>query len=140
MRPSRNKQLAVFAGFFIASIIIALGPGRYLLSFAYNFGDQSYILLVPVLSALLVHREQDAVFSSIHPGMSPPALIGLVAGIGFILAGYFLQSGTEFQMIVTAVGLIAFWVGAFTFCFGTKSARAAAFPLAMLLWLIPIPF
>jgi exosortase len=139
MQSIWHRQFALLAGFIVASLAVALGPGRYLLSFAYNTGDQSYILLVPVLSVMLSYRDQDAIFLSIDPGMTQSSIAGLVGGVALILVGYFLRGGTELQLAVTAAGLIAFWVGAFIFCFGTKCARAATFPLAMLLWIVPIP-
>jgi exosortase len=139
MQSIRHKQLAPFLGFVVASLAVAVGPGRHLLSFAYNTGDQSYILLVPVLSAMLVYRDQDAIFSSVHPGTTRSSITGLAVGFVLILLGYALRAGTELQLAVTALGLVTFWVGAFIFCFGIKSARAATFPLAMLLWIVPIP-
>jgi exosortase len=139
MQSIRHKQFALFLGLVVTSLAIAAGPGRHLLSFAYNTGDQSYILLVPVLSAMLVYRDQDAIFSSVHPGTTRSSITGLAVGFVLILLGYALRAGTELQLAVTALGLVTFWVGAFMLCFGTKSARAATFPLAMLLWVVPIP-
>ena len=134
-----KKQLAILSAFILASLVIAIGPGRYLLSFAYHTGDQSYILLVPVISAMLIYRNQDAIFTVMNPGMSGASMAGLIGGSALLLLGYALPYGTELQMVTTACGLIGFWVGAFIYCFGTKSARVAAFPLGMLLWIIPIP-
>jgi len=139
MKSILNRQLALLAAFVLASLVIAVGPVRYLLSFAYNTGDQSYILLVPVISAMLIYRYQEAIFPLMNPGITRSAMAGLVGGGLLLLLAYALPNGTELQLATTACGLIGFWVGAFIYCFGTKSAYAAAFPLGMLLWIIPIP-
>lgn len=139
MQSFRFKDPIKFLALFALSLAIAAGPGRYLLSFAYHTGDQSYILLVPVLTAMLIYRDQDAVFRKVTSGLSPQAIGAFVVGVVFIGIAYFLQPGSEWQMVATGLGLAASWVGAFAYCFGFASARAAAFPLAMLLWVIPIP-
>lgn len=133
------KQLPIFATLVLLSIAIALGPGRHLASFAYHTGDQSYILLVPALCAMLIYRDQDRIFRNASSGLAPGAIAGFITGVGLIAAGYMLPAGSEVQMVVTALGLIAFWTGAFIYCFGRSAARAALFPIAMLLWIIPIP-
>jgi exosortase len=139
MQSSRSRQIATFLLFMAASLVLAIGPGRHLLRFAYETGDQSYILLVPVLSAMLVYRDQDRIFASIVPGRSRASMIAFVAGISLIALAYALSPASELQLAITAIGLMAFWTGAFLYCFGTQSARAAVFPLGMLLWMIPIP-
>ena len=139
MQPSRRKQITYFCAIVLASLAIALGPVRHLSSFAYHTGDQSYILLIPVLSAMLVYRDQENIFASVTMGTTRASVVGFVAGTGLIAIGYAASAGSELQMAVTALGLVAIWTGAFAFCFGTKSARAAAFPLGMLLWIVPIP-
>jgi exosortase len=139
MQSHRSKQLATFFFLVLVSLAIAFGPGSHLLKFAYDTGDQSYILLVPALAAMLVYRDQERIFSNVNPGVSNGAIVGFVAGIVFIAVGYALADGSELQLAATAVGLIAFWVGAFIYCFGAVSAKAALFPLGMLLWIVPIP-
>ena len=129
-----------FLGLVLLSLVIAVGPGRHLLSFAYTTGDQSYILLVPVLSAMLVFRDRDNVFAhTSRTGLTRSSMAGFATGIVLIGVGYLLPARSESEMVATALGLIAFWVGAHVYCFGEASARAALFPLGMLLWMVPIP-
>ena len=139
MQGIRTQDLVKFLGLVLASMVIAIGPGRHLFSFAYHTGDQSYILLVPVLSAMLVRREGDGVFATLSSGLSRPAILALVAGVLLIGVGYASPPGSELQLAITGLGLVACWVGAFIYCFGPQAARKAAFPLGMLLWVIPIP-
>jgi exosortase len=139
MQFHQSKQLATFFIFVLVSLAIAYGPGAHLLKFAYDTGDQSYILLIPVLSAMLVYQDQKRVFSNVNPGVSNGAIVGLIAGVVFITLGYASADGSELQLAATAVGLVAFWVGAFIYCFGAASAKVALFPLGMLVWIVPIP-
>jgi exosortase len=140
MQSIRPKQLVIFLGLVLLSLVLALGPGRHLLRFAYYTGDQSYILLIPVLSAILIFRDRDNVFAhTATAGFTRAAIAGFSAGIALIGAGYLLPGGSEWEMVATALGLIAFWTGAYVYCFGENSARAALFPLGMLLWMVPIP-
>ena len=140
MDSIRRKQMVTFLGLVLLSLVLALGPGRHLLQFAYHTGDQSYILLMPVLSAMLVYRDRDNIFArTARAGLSRAAIAGFSAGIILIGLGYLLPAGSEIEMAATALGLIAFWVGAYVYCFGEASAKAAVFPLGMLLWMVPIP-
>lgn len=140
MDSIRRKQLVIFLGLVLLSLVLALGPGRHLLRFAYDTGDQSYILLIPVLSAMLVYRDRENIFArTAHASLSRASIAGFAAGILLIGLGYLLPAGSELEMAATALGLIAFWVGAYVYSFGEASARAALFPLGMLLWMVPIP-
>jgi exosortase len=139
MQSTPTKQLRILISLFLGSLLVAAGPGRHLLKFAYETGDQSYILLVPVLSAMLIYRDQENVFASVVRGRSIASTISIVGGAILIATAYVLPPASELQMVVTALGLIAFWTGAFFYCFGVNSGKTAAFPLGMLLWIIPIP-
>jgi exosortase len=139
MQFNHSKQTSTFFALVVLSLVLAFGPGRHLLNFAYETGDQSYILLVPALSAMLIYRDEENIFASVVPGLSAASITGFAAGLLLIAAAYAAPAASELQLAATALGLVACWVGAFLYCFGTKSGRAAVFPLAMLLWLIPIP-
>jgi exosortase len=140
MDSIRRKQTTIFLGLVVLSLGLAFGPGRHFLRFAYETGDQSYILLIPVLSAMLVYRDRDNIFGhTAAAGPSRASIAGFSLGIVLIGVGYLLPAASEIEMVATALGLIAFWVGAYVYCYGQASARAALFPLGMLLWMVPIP-
>jgi exosortase len=133
------KQWSVFFALAALSVLAALGPGRYLLSFAYHTGDQSYILLVPVLCGMLLYRDGVRIFSETTTGRNTASTIAFLSGLILIAVAYATPAASELQMVLTGLGLVACWAGAFLYSFGTKAGRAAAFPLAMLLWIVPIP-
>lgn len=139
MHSNPFKQWLTFAALVAASVLVAFGPGRFLLSFAYNTGDQSYILLVPVLTGMLLYRDSRTIFAETGMRMSRAAVAAFAAGVALIAGAYAMAAGSELQMAVTGIGLVACWTAAFIYCFGTKAARAAIFPFGMLLWMVPIP-
>lgn len=139
----RKIQTAQFVRLFLliaASLAIAFGSARHLARFADYADDQSYILLVPALTAMLIYRDQDRIFSQSSRPSSSSSAVGFFAVGGLLIAiSYALPAASEAQMAVVAIGLISWWVGSFIYCFGVNSAKAATFPLGMLLWIIPIP-
>ena len=48
-------------------------------------------------------------------------------------------AGQEWLLSAETVSLVLIWVGAFTFFYGATTLRAAAFPMAFLLLMVPIP-
>lgn len=46
---------------------------------------------------------------------------------------------TDVQLSLNMLALVAWWIGGFIFCFGTRAFRSALFPLCFLLWIVPIP-
>jgi exosortase len=45
----------------------------------------------------------------------------------------------DVQLALNMLALVAWWIGGFIFCFGTRAFRSALFPLCFLLWIVPIP-
>ncbi len=134
----RNNVLQ-YCVLVLVSLAIAAGPGAHLLSFAYRTGDQSYILLIPAISIALVYRDRERIFARVSTGVSVAAAAFFVGAIALIAIGYASAGGSELQLATTALGLLAFWAGAFIVCFGVEAARRALFPLGMMLWIVPIP-
>ena len=105
MQAIRSKQWITFFAIVLGSMAIAAGPGRYLLDFAYHTGDQSYILLIPVLSAMLVYRDSQSILAKITPaGPSRAATVAFVPGLVLIATAYGMPAGSEWQMAVTGLG------------------------------------
>ena len=46
---------------------------------------------------------------------------------------------TDEQLSLNMLALVAWWIGGFILCFGTRAFRCALFPLCFLLWIVPIP-
>jgi exosortase len=140
MTSLHSKQIAVVLSLITLSLILAFGPGRYLLDFAYHTGDQSYILLVPAISAALIYLDREKIFASAgEHGSKSKAIAWFVAGIALIGGAYVMTPRSELQLVFVGAGLVSFWIGAFVIAFGFATARRAFFPLALLVCILPIP-
>lgn len=89
--------------------------------------------LVPVFSGFLVWRDRDRL-SAVVPHGSPPGLAVLVGGLGILLLG---SIGSEnflmrSSLIIVLTGLVLFHLGA-------RALRVVFFPLAFLLFMVPLP-
>src|SRR5581483_2990626 len=135
----KTRSYLTFAGLLLLLVVAAFVPLSHLLSFAYQSGEQSYILLVPVLTACLIYRDADLVFAEVKPAFTPATLSMFAVAAALICLAYFLEAGSELQMVVTALAVVISVSASFSAAFGTTAARAALFPLGMLLWIVPLP-
>lgn len=133
------KRLPIALALLAASLIMAGRPGLHLASFAWHTGEQSYILVIPAMALGLIYLDRQRIFASLSAGLDRRAMFAFVAAAVLIAASYLLPASSEAQLASVGFGLAAFWIGAFIFCFGAPAARAAMFPLGLLVCMVPIP-
>src|SRR5690348_139701 len=138
MAASR-AQLLKFLALVAAALVAAAGPLTHLVAFGYSTGEQSYILLVPAIVAFLLYRDRRDFFAGSPVTSRGLVIAAFVAGLALITVAWLSPSTSELQLAATALGLVALWTAAFSLCFGEQATRAAAFPLGMLLWMVPMP-
>jgi exosortase C (VPDSG-CTERM-specific) len=144
---SLSKKTAPSSGqmrrFVWALVILALcfsAPLYHLARFAIASDLYSYILLMPAVSWYLIHLKKNDL-----PPESKP-LTGL--GIFFLAAGttmlawyfyarHFTQMEDKLALSISALFLFCLGVGAITL--GKKTFQASAFPLGMLIFMVPMP-
>jgi exosortase len=136
---STKAHIAFGALVIVSTIVFWRTLGAW---FAYSLNNQSgsHIVLIPLVSAFLIFRERQRIFSSVRPSV--------IAGIGVILTGVALfwtatrgpmsWQGNE-SLSAAALAILLIWVGGFLSSYGLAAARAAAFPLLFLLLMIPLP-
>ncbi len=122
-------------GLLLAAVLIALYAPvlRILVDQWYRDPDYSHGFLVPLLSAYLIWQRRDKL-SRVprHPSLWGIVIVLMALGLlvlGSLGAELFL---TRFSLLCTICGLIVY------FC-GGAMLRAMAFPMAFLLFAIPIP-
>ena len=131
------------AGFFLASIALALCFGRPLYSLLHLVGNDdlySDIPLIPLLSLYLVWMRRENLPRVFRTAFKP-ALLFIAAGV-LALAVYWLSSGslaTVNGLALTILALLLFFAGICFLFFGEIFMRAAAFPLALLIFTVPLP-
>ena len=109
---------------------------------ALSIQDDRYLQMIvgPLFTAYLIYWDRQNIFSRVQysPKMGVPLLSG--GAILCVIAG--IQSwSTEpiLRLIPTLFALVTVWQAAFLLCFGTRSFRAALYPLCCLWLLVPVP-
>ncbi|HXP69530.1 MAG TPA: exosortase/archaeosortase family protein, partial [Candidatus Dormibacteraeota bacterium] len=136
-----TKAHIAFGALVIVSTIIFWRTLSAWFAYSLHNPSGSHIVLIPFVSAFLIFRERQRIFSSVRPSMIP--------GIGMILVGAVLywtgthgqtsSQGGDGSLFVSALAVLLIWVGGFVSAYGVSAAREAAFPLLFLLLMIPLP-
>jgi exosortase len=137
MRRQNGKALLFFF-FSLAALGMAFPPLCALLRDTRQPEYYSHIPLVPVVSAYFLFKKRREIFGCPGPRCIPG--IGLAAGglALFLIGRIRLPSSIDFPSI-TAAGALIFWSGSFLFLYGPRAFRKAAFPVAFLIFAVPIP-
>ena len=132
---SRDYSDLVFPA-VIAALLLVL----YWNAFNRMYGDwtatESYYthgFLVPLISAFFAWRQR-AAFAAAPARSAPSGYLLLALGIGVMLAGSFLGF-----MIITQLSLLPVLFGISLVLFGYPRTRIMWFPLAFLIFMIPLP-
>jgi exosortase len=136
-----GRRTVLFALFSAVLIIASLGVWKDVYVFTRGNATASHLLLVPFVSLWLIYQERQQIFSSIQ---SAPRLAAVLIAVS---AGILLACDVVWKARFTAEGLltanvaaiVVMWIGGFAFFYGSTACRAARFPLAFLIFTIPIP-
>lgn len=124
----------------VGSLFLFGGTVANLVHYAISNESYSHIILVPFLSLFVGFAGRRKIFAVVAPSVVPG--VGLI--VAAILVGWFTdkfgweQRGGQL-LSPDAAALISIWVGAFLLCYGARAARLALFPLAFLIFSVPIP-
>jgi len=128
--------------FFALSVIaVALWWSPLASWFTLALQDEQYthvLLIVPISVALIVLQWESPASSSDSSAASGSALL-LIALVGTTLVRWIRPFPADVQLSLNILLLVAWWMGAFILCFGTRAFRRALFPLCFLLWMVPFP-
>lgn len=133
-RSDRGRVLA----FLVLALVLVAGffpPLAAAASQAYATELHSHILLIPFVSAYLLHLRRKDLASTLTTSSS------LALAFGVLAAVFFLVPAGEAQDILAlrVASFVTLLVAACFLCFGKQWAKSAAFPLAFLFFLVPIP-
>jgi exosortase C (VPDSG-CTERM-specific) len=144
--PPRQKQKWRFwSGMCFAIVLLAVFARPLLMLISYVAGTQlhSYVLLVPFVSAYLLYLRRDQLPKK-HSTDLLLTLVSLAVGLGLFAYTQSLEIAARAPAINTRVVLLTLSflcclaAGGFFF-FGRDWMRAAAFPLAYLIFMVPMP-
>ncbi len=153
--PPAPSHAAFAAGFptranllFIILLIVSLGifwtPLSSLVRYSLWGNDlydkYSYTMAIPFITGVLAFFERGRILTNVRWGFLAGALLlatGLALDGAADLASQ--QLGADFSISIRMLGLIVFWLGAFTFAYGTGALWRGRFPLLFMLLTVPIP-
>jgi exosortase C (VPDSG-CTERM-specific) len=129
---------------FVSSLVLVFGkPLVSLLQYAARSELFSYILLVPFISAYLLYVRRRQLPNK-YTADVPVGILLLTVGLGVLAFTYFFELGRQaptngdYLALVTVSFLCCLTAGGFFFL-GKAWMRSAAFPLAYLIFMVPMP-
>ena len=143
--PHHRKMWRFWGGACFTIVLLAAfaQPLLALINYAARSELHSYILLVPFVSAYLLYLRRDQLPKKYVIDF-PLAIVSLASGLGVLVFTYWLgfagraQAENERLVLLTLSFLCCLAAGGFFF-FGRGWMRAAAFPLAYLIFMVPMP-
>jgi exosortase C (VPDSG-CTERM-specific) len=143
--PHRRKAWRFWGGACFATVLLAAFAQPLLTLINYAAGSQlfSYILLVPFVSAYLLYLRRTQLPKE-HVIDFPLAIVSLAGGLGVLVFTYWLDfavrapADNDRLVLLTLSFLCCLAAGGFFF-FGRDWMQAAAFPLAYLIFMVPMP-
>lgn len=135
--PSR---LASFFGFVALTLVVFWSPLRALASLAWNDERYTYLLAVPLLSAGMIVLRRGRILERTEWGLKTGALAVLLSLTVWLAAARWAAGmGAVEKLSLYGAAVALAWIACFGLCFGKAAVKAAAFPLAFLLLMAPIP-
>jgi exosortase C (VPDSG-CTERM-specific) len=144
-RPRPKQRWRFWSGVCFAIVLLAVFARPLLMLISYVAGSElhSYVLLVPFVSAYLLYLRRDQLPKK-HSTDLLLTLVSLAAGIGLFAYTQSLEVSARAPAINTRIVLLTLSflcclaAGGFFF-FGRDWMRSAAFPLAYLIFMVPMP-
>lgn len=135
--PSRH---AAFLGFVALTLLVFWNPLRALVSLAWNDERYTYLLAVPLLSAGMIALKRGRIFAMTEWSPMTGAAAALLSVTVWLAAAIWAaRMGVVEGLSLYGAATALAWIAGFGFCFGRAAVKAAAFPLAFLLLIAPIP-
>ena len=144
--PLKDRQKSRFLGAACFAIVLAAIFGHSLLTLIkYVASSQlhSYILLIPFVSAYLLYIRRDQLPKKYSVDL-PLAIVSLAIGLGILIFTYWLDfagraPGINDRLTLLTISFLCCLAAGGFFFLGRTWMRAAAFPLAYLSFMIPMP-
>ncbi len=136
-KKGRSFFFLLCFSYFLAAFL-AFQPLRLILSDPRIDLYYTHIPLIPLISAFLLLRNRKDYFSenaqSIFPGMTIT-----ITGVFLYILARFSMSKTEYSIAVAVFSAILLFAGVLITLYGLKSFKKAFFPIAFLLFAVPVP-
>ena len=137
---SPKWRTASFGVFSACVLLLFYAPLIELVQFSLVDRYQTYLPFVPLVSLFLL-RSQRASPIVEGAGTSPRWALLLVSGLmaRFLVPELVAGLSEQSRLSVTILALVVFYIASFVSFYGSRVARRAAFPLAFLIYMVPLP-
>lgn len=122
----------------LVAALINVGTLRALADIGVGNPTASHHIAIPFVSLVLLYLGRDSVFTNQRSALVSGALL-LLSGCALSLGSRLELGGSAAALPIGVAGTAVSWIGVFLMCFGVPAARAAMFPLAFLVFMIPMP-
>jgi exosortase len=135
-----STRWLLYSSWIAAALIVFLRPLGAVIHLAAQNDDDSYIFLVPLISAGVVCLDRRTIFRYTSYDFPGAAFLTLAAG-GISATALLLHSSWSTSQSLSAymLSLVLFWIAGFQLFFGKNATRAARFSLLLLLLAVPLP-
>jgi exosortase len=140
LKPKSTVRHLYAASILLLSLVVFRSPLIRLVNLSLHDDAYSYIVFMPLISAFLIYIEKHRIFLNLAYSPSIGGTMLLLGSTVYSVDRYDGLGVFESDRLSAAVLVIVLiWVGGFALCYGKKSAQAAAFPLCLMLFMIPLP-
>jgi len=133
-----RRKDALFGLLTVATLALALPPLIALLRSTRSLEYYSHIPLIAAVSAYLIFRRRRDVFLG-KESFHPLGIVAIAVGLGLGLAAILLVPEPANRATLVVFSSLVFWWGAYLILYGKPASRRALFPLAFLLFAVPVP-
>ena len=137
-----NTSCWLFASLCLVSVVVWRNDLRATFALALRNDAYTHILLIlPICAILIALRLKNEVFRPAPGWIAGSLLLGMSTLIGLwgLRWGREIIVTNDVRLAVEMAAVVLWWIGSVVFCFGMRTFRDCAFPLLLLLWLVPIP-
>jgi exosortase C (VPDSG-CTERM-specific) len=140
----RQKPSGVGVGFFAVVLVAVFGHSLLtLINYAASSQLYSYILLIPFVSAYLLYIWRHQLPKKYTVDL-PLAIVSIAIGLGILIFTYWLDfagraPGINDRLTLMTLSFLCCLAAGGFFFFGRAWMQAAAFPLAYLIFMVPMP-
>jgi len=137
--PQRSR-LVRYAGFLVFLTLLFIQPLTSLMGHAAKSDLHSHIILIPFITGYLLYLQRGQTSAAYRTSVAGTIVLGAI-GIGMLAAGISWRGSLSLNdgLAVMALSFVSFVVsGGFLFL-GSKWMAATAFPMAFLIFLVPLP-
>ncbi|MGA2983139.1 MAG: exosortase/archaeosortase family protein [Terriglobia bacterium] len=135
-----TKRNLCFVFATLIAVVLYWTPLKTLATFSFGSDIYSYATVIPLFSAFLIYLEKERIFSRVRYDLG----IGLIIlFLALIIRSYYqwhsAARSSNDSLSLVILSFVVLWIGVFVLCYGTETLRAAAFPLSLLLLMVPLP-